>query len=138
MDNKCLERSMIYQATVTRLDNNKTETYVGLCETDFKTRYSNHKTSLKHSNKRHSTELSKYVWTLKDNNTPHTITWKKLTTATAYNNSTKRCNLCLQEKYYILYKPHMASLNKRTEINNTCRHSRSYLLCHFRLKEPPL
>ena len=138
LNNKCLEKSMIYQASVTRLDNNKTETYIGLCETDFKARYSNHKASLRHSTKRNTTELSKYVWTLKDNNIDHTITWTKLTSATPYNNNNKRCNLCLHEKYYILYKPHMATLNKRTEINNTCRHSRSYLLCHFRKKEPPL
>ena len=140
LGNKCLEKSMIYQATVTRLDNHKTETYVGLCETDFKTRYRNHKTSLTHSTKRNATALSnKHVWTLKDSNTPHTITWTKLKTATAYNNNNnKRCNLCLHEKYYILYKPDMASLNKRTEINNTCRHSRSYLLCHFRKKDQPM
>ena len=137
LDNKCLEKSMIYQATVTRLDNNTTETYIGLCETDFKTRYRNHKTSLTHSSKRNTTELSKHIWDLKDKDINHTLTWKKLKTAQPYNNSSKRCNLCISEKYFILYKPEMATLNKRDEISNSCRHSRSYLLCHFRKWNPP-
>ena len=134
LEMKCLEKSMIYQATVTRLDNGITETYTGLCETDFKTRYRNHKTTLKHSDKRNSTELSKHVWMLKDNNIDHKITWRKLRSATAYNNNSKRCNLCTSEKYFILYKPHMATLNKRTELTNTCRHSKNYLLSNLKTK----
>ena len=48
-------------------DNNITETYVGLTENDFKTRYRNHTASFRHAKHRNSTELSKYIWTLKDN-----------------------------------------------------------------------
>jgi hypothetical protein len=138
LNNKCLERSMIYQATVTRQDNGPTETYIGLCETDFKTRYRNHKTSLTHNSKRNSTELSKHIWDLKDKNIQYALTWKKLNTATPYNNNSKKCNLCTTEKFYILYKTNMATLNKRQEITNTCRHSRSYLLCHYKGEKPPI
>ena len=37
LDGNCLQPSVIYQATVTRKDNDTTETYIGLTENDFKT-----------------------------------------------------------------------------------------------------
>ena len=54
---------MVYQATVTT--DGATESYVGLA-TNFKERYWNHKSSFRLRNKRNETELSKYIWTLKD------------------------------------------------------------------------
>ena len=57
---------MIYQAKVARLDSNTTESYIVLCETDFKTRYSNQKASIKNNTKRNATELSKHIWKLKE------------------------------------------------------------------------
>ena len=46
----------------------------------------------------------------------------------SYTNLTKRCNLCNTEEFYILYKPDMATLNKRNELVSTCRHKRKFLL----------
>lgn len=68
MGRNCLKESVVYQANVTTEDNNPTKTYMGLTENSFKIRYANHKASFNHSNKRHSTELSKHVWNLKDKN----------------------------------------------------------------------
>ena len=73
LDGNCLQSSVIYQATVTRKDHNTTETYIGLTENDFKTRYRNHTTSFRHAKHRNSTELSKHIWNLKDNNIEHFI-----------------------------------------------------------------
>ncbi|CAH3135148.1 unnamed protein product [Pocillopora meandrina] len=42
LNGNCLQSSVVYQATVTRNDNNTSETYIGLTETDFKTRHRNH------------------------------------------------------------------------------------------------
>ena len=126
LEGKCLEKSVIYQATVTTA--NTTETYVGLTENEFKTRYGGHKTSFNNYNRRHATELSKYVWSLKEKNTDYTLRWRILTKARAYSNTSKKYNLCLEEKYYITCRPELASLNKRSEIMNTCRHSRKFLL----------
>ena len=131
LEQNCLQKNIIYQAKVTRLDNNTTESYIGLCETDFKARYSNHKTSIKHNNKRNATELSKYIWKLKDQNINYNLNWTIIKQAQSYNNSTKRCNLCLTEKYYIINRPELATLNKKSEFISTCRHSRNYLLSHF-------
>ena len=45
----------------------------GLAESDFKTRYRNHTASFCHAKHRNSTELSKHIWTLKDNVIEHFI-----------------------------------------------------------------
>ena len=73
-----LQTSVIYQASVTRKDNNTTETYTGLTENEFKVRYRNLHATFRHSKDRNSTELSKYVWSLKDNNIEHPISWQIL------------------------------------------------------------
>jgi hypothetical protein len=126
LNGHCLEKGVVYLATVKT--DHSTETYVGLTETDFKSRFNNHKSSFNHASRSNSTELSKYTRTLKNTGTQHSIEWSIPQRARPYSNSTKRCNLCISEKYYIMYKPHLASLNKRTEMLNTCRHSRKYLL----------
>ena len=46
-------------------DNNTNETYIGLTENDFKTRYRNHTASFRHTKHRNSTELSKHIRILK-------------------------------------------------------------------------
>ena len=73
LDGNCLQSPVIYQATVTRKDNNTTEIYIGLTENDFKTRYRNHTAFFRHAKHRNSTELSKRISTLKDNNIEHFI-----------------------------------------------------------------
>ena len=42
LEGKCLESELIYQAVVTREDNSKIESYIGLTENQFKTRYNAH------------------------------------------------------------------------------------------------
>ena len=61
LDGQCQTESIIYQATVTRHDNNKEETYVGLTENTFKTRYNGHTCSFRDKSKRYSTALSNYI-----------------------------------------------------------------------------
>ena len=127
LDKQCLTKSIIYQATVT-IDNNRIAgKYVGLTEGTFKTRYANHKSSFKHIGKRQSTELSKLVWKLKEDNINFNITWRIVRRANSYSNISKKCSLCTWEKYYILYKPDICTLNRRIEILSTCRHAAKYL-----------
>ena len=125
---QCLTKSIIYQATVTTNDNKPDQTYVGLTSNAFKTRFNNHKNSFKYRRKKHSTELSNYVWDLKDNNVDFNIIWKILKQANPYNNTSNRCNLCLREKYFIICKPSLASLNKRNELVSSCRHVDKFLI----------
>jgi len=94
----------------------------------FKTRYNNHICSFNNSGKRSSTELSSYVWSLKDNNIQYVIEWTILKHAKSYNKSSKVCNLCNLEKYYILFRPELATLNKRNDLITTCRHASKHLI----------
>ena len=133
LDGKCLAEGLIYQATVTRQDNNKQETYIGLTDNTFKTRYNGHTSSFRNKNKRHATTLSQYIWTLKDENIPHSLKWKIIARASSYSPNSKICNLCLKEKYFIICKPEMASLNHRNELASECRHRKRHLLCNARI-----
>ena len=127
MDVNCNVESIIFQAEVT--SRTTTETYVGLCDTSFKLRYRNHTGSFRNERYRNATELSKHVWNLKDRNTVHyNIKWRKIKQVRSHSNVTKKCNLLLWEKYFILCKPEMSSLNNRNEPISCCRHSRKFLL----------
>ena len=96
-----------YQAIVTRDDNKEESSYVGLTEGKFKTRYANHSTSFRHENYRNSTQLRKHIWSLKDANVKFSIKWKILKKFKPYSNATKRCNLCLYEKFIIICHPEL-------------------------------
>ena len=125
--NQALQAAVSYQAKVTRTDNNTHETYVGLTENDFKTRYRNHTASFRNIASRNSTELSKYVWSLKDNNINHVITWQVIARAKPYNSASKRCNLCLLEKFIIIREPHRCTPNKRNELVSGRRHRGAFM-----------
>jgi len=124
LDGKCLTKCIIYQAKVTTKDGNQPQTYVGTSETEFKTRLYNHKSTFNNKTKKNHIELSKYIWELKDKKTNFNITWKIMKKTNSYNRVTKRCNLCLWEKYFIVYQPSTSSLNNRNVILSTCRHAR--------------
>ena len=114
-------KSVVYQATVVREDNQKTETYTGLTSRRFKDRFYEHTSDM---NNRHyeGTSLSNYVWKLKDDGIPFKISWKILSKAASFNSSTKKCNLCLKEKYLIIFNSEGATINDRNELFATCRH----------------
>ena len=129
LPNKCTTKSVIYKAIVSTTDCKKE--YIGLTANSFKTRYNAHKSSFTDKEKRNSTELSKYIWKLKESNTPHQIAWKILRHAQQYSPTTKRCNLCKWEKYYIITSDKSKTLNSRSELISTCRHKKKYLLSQY-------
>ena len=128
LNGNCLQSSVIYQATVKRNDNNTSETYIRLTENAFKTRYRNHTASFRHTKHRNSTELSKHVWSLKDNNIDYSISWRIISSSSSYNSSSKRCNLCLKEKFLIICRPDLSSLKKRNKLISSCCHRNNELL----------
>ena len=65
----------------------------------------------------------------KRNGTPK-ITWKIIRICRSYNPNSKRCLLCLNEKFEIATYKGDNFLNKRTEIINTCRHRSKYKLAN--------
>ena len=122
----CLIQNVVYQATVESAMGK--ETYIGFTANQFKTRFRNHTASFRNKNKRNVTELSKHIWSLKDSKTEFAITWKVLSPARPYSNVTKRCNLCITEKFFIICKPGAGTLNKRNELASACRHATKYLI----------
>ena len=125
LDEKCLTQNVIYQATVST--QSSSETYVGLA-TNFKERYRNHRASFRHQSKRNETELSKHIWALKDNNKPFDIKWRIIKQCRPYSNVNNKCNLCLYEKFIIICRKNLCSLNKRNELASSCPHRNRYLL----------
>ena len=65
LDGKCLTKCVVYEATVTETTLNNQETYIGLTENEFKTRFNFHKSSFKLEHKRTQTALSEHVRKLK-------------------------------------------------------------------------
>ena len=120
----------IYQATVTTAT--ITETYVGLA-TNLKEHYRNHQSSFWRSNRGNETELSKYIWTLQDCNKPFQIKWKVLKKCKAYSNISKKCNLCLYEKFIIICKKEFCNLNRRNELASSCPQRNRYVLQNSRV-----
>ena len=118
----CLKSSVIYQATVTRSDNNTTGTYIGLTENDSV------QDEIQKPHLLISTELSKHIWTLKDSNIDHFVPWRILSSSSPHNSASKRCKLCFKDKFLIICRPELSTLNKRNELVSSCRHRNKALL----------
>ena len=131
LKNNCLTQSIVYNANVTTESDTTGKNYIGLTEGTFKQRYTQHKLSFRNRNHSNSTELSKHIWTLKDNNTNFTINWSILATAPACSNKSKRCHLCLTEKLYLIRAEKPSLLNKRSELISKCRHENMFYLANF-------
>ena len=127
----CLQKGVVYQATVTQTNTMREDIYIGITENEFKTRYNKHTSSFRLSHKSSATLLSEHIWKLKENNTDHTVTWKILEKAQPYTPTTGKCNLCTTEAYIAYTHP---SLNKRRELFSTCPHRRKDLLSNLKMK----
>ena len=120
LQGECLSQCLVYRAQVTNDKDDNNSNYIGLTEHSFKDRLYKLRNSLRYRNK---TELSKHIWNLRDNNvTNMDIKWSILDRAPAFKNGSKRCELCLTEKYHIIFQK-LNLLNKRN-----CVTSRQYRL----------
>ena len=126
LDGKCLTKCVVYKAKVTETASNNQETYIGLTENEFKTRFNLHKSYFKLEHKRTSTTLSEHVWKLKNKNINFNIIWEVVKKVKAFAPSDKKCKLSLQEKLTILRSA--PSLNKRSEIFGHCIYRKKFLL----------
>ena len=50
-----------------------------------------------------------------------------------YSNISKKCSLCLNEKFIIICKKELCSLNRRNELASSCPHRNRYVLRNFRV-----
>ena len=72
------------------------------------------------SNRHHTgTNLSKYVWKLKDNqphSIPYEIEWGILGTDKPFNSVTGVCRLCLLEAYLFIFNEASSNINRDTNL----------------------
>ena len=132
MDGKCLLRNLVYNANVRENQRDDGPNYHGVTENSFKDRLYKHRNSFKYESKANSTELSKYIWELKKHGNPEpTIKWSLVDTAIPDVNGSKKCNLCLTERYHIITSP-LLLLNKRSELMSKCRHENKFYLTNYK------
>ena len=129
----CLTPDVVYQVTVTQTDNQSAETYVGTAEGPFKKRYNNHKSSLRLEHHKNDTKFSAHVWKLRAEGKPYRVDWRILKEKRAYNNIIGKCHLCNYEKYIILCRPELATLNARSEIMSACKHKVKFKLNKYKI-----
>ena len=93
----CLTNNILYKASITpKEENSKTKIYYGVSETAFKLRYANHKKKTFNNSKYQTDkELSNEYWNIISANKTSNISWEILETHKSYNQSSKRCLLCL-------------------------------------------
>ena len=129
LNGTCQVPSVVYKATITTTS--EEGDYTGLIVQTFKLRYNAHQHSMRDSRYRHSISLSKHVWALKDEHVSYNIQWSVLWKAKDYQNTTKRCNLCLAEKLEIIMANKERSLNRSSELISKCRHETKFYLSSF-------
>ena len=124
---ECKQQGVIYQATVENKVGEK-ETYVGVAA-NFKKRFYKHRKSMEVQNSNNSTTLSTHFWNEMGAGMEPKVTWKILEkNIPAFNHITGKCQLCIREKFTIVLKPELATLNLRHEFFSTCRHKEGKLL----------
>ena len=128
LDGKCLSKAIVYKATVTASDG-EVKTYTGCTEPPFKKRQYRHRSDTSDKKYRTCTRLAGYYW--KKNFEGVAIDrdayqWERVKKCFAYQPSAKKCDVCLSEKLLIMKNRDPRSLNKRTELMNSCLHRWKY------------
>ena len=127
-NNKCLSESLVYKAAVSQTPLQINKYYYRTCEKTFKERYNNHTATFRNKSKQKSTELSKHIWELKGNGIQHQTSWDIASRARPYNGCTRKCDLCLTEKFMIAKAGPSALLSTCDEFISKCRHMNKFTL----------
>ena len=85
-------------------------------------RVTTHIQSLKKTNCKNQTELSKKSKEMTSKNIKYDIIFKLIENKPAYTPERKKCDLCISESYHILFSSLENIINKKSEITNKCRH----------------
>ena len=77
------------------------------------------------TNKKHN--FLKHIWKRQDKGINFTVKWSVAAYTLTYRCGSRRCHLCLTEKYLIARANHKNLLNKRTELISKCCHRNTYI-----------
>ena len=97
-----------------------------------KLRYNNHIMSFRHKKRVKYTELSKYLWKLKDENADYNLQWTIKAYASPYKCGRRKRDLCITEKMIIARSDPKKLLKKRTKLVYKCRHRNKFLLSNIK------
>ena len=137
LNEKFLTNNVLYKASITpNEENSKTKICYGVSEKSaFKLRYANHKKTFNNIKYHTDTELSNKYWNTISANKTSRISWETLGTHKSYNQSSKPCLLCLNEKLAITLHGDDNMLNKRSEVISKCRYRSKYMLAIYDSKD---
>ncbi len=136
LDGNCLTKSIVYRAEITAEGKKEKKQYIGVTANAFKKRFGNYQKSFDNASYANETELSKYVWSLKKSNRPYRIKWSILNHSSSYVPGGNQCNLCSNEKLYIVKAKKDSLLNERSEIFSKCLHQRRFLAGKYTRARP--
>ena len=129
MDGNCLSEWLVYKTSVSTTTN---KYYHGICENIFKERYNNHNCSFWNKSRKKKTELSKYIWGLKEKGINYLINWNIAMKLQKYVCGSRKCDFCIFEKLLISRADPNVFLNKRDEVVLKCRHRNKFTLNCFK------
>ena len=128
VDGICQQENSVYQATVSHIEEATGEeiksTYIGMTGPPFIKRYRNHISSFNLSHKETDSELSKHVWSLKNKGLTYKTQWRIIDRAQTFSPISRTCKLCTLERFYLITRKDLHSLNKNTEFGHDCLHKR--------------
>ena len=128
----CLIKNVVYRGNITTANKKHENNYVGMTENDFKGRERYHHYTFQHEDKKTSSQLANYVWDLKTKkNVDASVQYSVLAKTKPYKNGSKRCPLCLEEKFHIIFQP-FKKVNQRSELVSKCRHENKFYIKNFK------
>ena len=129
LNQNCLSEYLIYNAVV---NTSTTKKYHGTCEKSFKERYNNHTSLFRNKSRQKSTELSNSIWELKVNDKNYTIERLIAMKAPPHICWTRKCDLCLCEKFLIARVNSERLLNKWDGLVSKCHYRNKFTLKRFK------
>ena len=140
LNGSCQHKNLVYSCKVSTPDIKQNHPhYIGQniqnIEHTFKDRLYKHNNSFRYESKRNSAELSNFIWGEKKEKVNVDLDWIILDKATSYSPASKKCMLCLTEKYHYKYHYIFSTknpLNKRNELVTKCRHENKFYLANYK------
>ena len=122
LQNQCITPKIIYWVEDENGANSKTKFYFGLPEAPFKDWFGNHIRDFQYKTYSKSTELSNYLWDLKETRINPIVKWS-IVEKIQSNTKINYCKLRLLEKLYIIdFIDVNCVMNKRNEFISGCKH----------------
>ena len=128
LQGNCLIKNVVYKVNVKCNNNSSDKIYIGSTGRHFKDRYTGHKYTFNHINKKNSTRLSDFVWHYfsRYGRKPD-MEWSIVHHVKGnIGGASKICQLCNLERLAIAAEDKHQLLNRRQDMSNNCAHNRRF------------